>query len=77
MTFKDSTDYSGNLMADISTNPSTQDYKYGGKELDRTYGLDLFDFNARQLDSKFGNFTSIDPLAEKYYNISPYAYFLV
>ena len=51
-----------------------QDFKYSGKELDRTYGLDLYDFHARQYDPVLGCFNSIDPLAEKYYNISPYAY---
>ena len=64
----------GALMGDISTNPNGQKYKYGGKELDRTYGLDLYDFHARQYDPIGPGFTSIDPLAEKYYGISPYAY---
>lgn len=62
------------LMADISTSPDAQQFKYGGKELDRTSGLDLYDFEARQQDAKLGRFNSIDPLAEKYYGISPYAY---
>lgn len=64
----------GALMGDISTNPDGQKYKYGGKELDRTYGLDLHDFEARQQDPLVGRFTCIDPMAEKYYEISPYAY---
>lgn len=65
----------GALMGDISTNPDEQKYKYGGKELDRTYGLDLHDFEARQQDPIIGGrFTSVDPMAEKYYSISPYAY---
>ncbi|GAB6013520.1 RHS repeat-associated core domain-containing protein, partial [Viscerimonas tarda] len=37
------------------------------------FGLGLYDFEARQLDG-YGGFTSMDPLAEKYYSISPYAY---
>ena len=64
----------GALMGDISTQPEKQDFKYSGKELDRTYGLDLYDFEARQQDPLVGRFTSIDPKAEKYYSISPYAY---
>ncbi len=64
----------GELMADISTSPDAQQFKYGGKELDRSFGLDLYDFHARQQDAKLGRFNSIDPLAEKYYSISPYAY---
>ncbi len=62
------------LMADISTSPDAQQFKYGGKELDRSFGLDLYDFHARQQDAKLGRFNSVDPLAEKYYGISPYAY---
>ena len=41
---------------------------------DRAYGLDLYDFEARQYDAITPWFTSIDPLAEKYYSISPYVY---
>ena len=64
----------GALMGDISTNPDEQKYKYGGKELDRIYGLDLHDFEARQQDPLASRFTGIDPMAEKYYWLSPYAY---
>ena len=48
--------------------------KYNGKEFDRTHGLDWYDYCARQLDPTTGLFTSMDPLCEKYYNISPYSY---
>ena len=37
-------------------------------------GLDLYDFHARQYDPALGRFTTPDPLSEKYYHISPYAY---
>lgn len=37
-------------------------------------GLDLYDFHARQYDPVLGRFTTPDPLSEKYYHISPYAY---
>jgi RHS repeat-associated protein len=47
---------------------------YNGKELDRMHGLNLYDFSARQYDPAIGQFTSMDPLCEKYYHISPYAY---
>jgi hypothetical protein len=39
-------------------------------------GLNLYDFEARQLMTMTPLFTTMDPLAEKYYNISPYAYCL-
>ena len=63
----------GSTMGDISTNEIV-DFKFGGKELDRTFGIDLYDFHARQYDPLIPSFTSIDPMAEKYYGISPYAY---
>ena len=40
------------------------------------HGVDWYDFEARMLDSKGGGFTTMDPLAEKYYSWSPYAYCL-
>ena len=49
-------------------------YKYSGKELDRTCGLNLYDFSARRQDAALGQFTAVDPLAEEFYSISPYAY---
>ena len=49
--------------------------KVNGKELDRTNGLDLYDYGARWMDSRIGaRFTTIDPMCEKYYGVSPYAY---
>ena len=51
-----------------------QPYKYNGKELDRTHGLDWYDYGARNYDAIVPVFTSLDPLCEKYYHISPYAY---
>ena len=64
----------GSLMGDISTNQSLQSYMYSGKELDRTYGLDLYDFHARQQDPILGRFTKPDQKSEDYYGISPYTY---
>ena len=51
-----------------------QNHLYNGKELDRMHGLNLYDYSARQYDAALGQFTSMDPLCEKYYHISPYAY---
>ena len=42
--------------------------------LDRANGLDMYDFHARQYDMSVPRFTTIDPMAEKYPSISPYAY---
>jgi len=38
------------------------------------HGLDMYDYSARYMESGIGRFTSVDPLAEKYYGISPYVY---
>jgi RHS repeat-associated protein len=64
----------GGLFGDVNTEPGLQPYKFGGKEFQHTHGLDLYDFHARQYDPAIGLFTSMDPLCEKYYHISPYAY---
>lgn len=59
-----------------STNQGYQKYKYNGKEFDEMHGLNEYDYGARQSDPAIGRFTSMDPLCEKYYNVSPYAYCL-
>ena len=58
----------------FSTDQGTQKFKYNGKELDLMHGLNLYDYGARLYDPLVGQFTSIDPLCEKYYSVSPYAY---
>ena len=61
----------GGLMGD-SRNAATQPYKYIGKELDRTHGLDWYDNGARHYDPVTGRWNVMDALAEKYYPWSPY-----
>jgi len=64
----------GGLMADISTNSDAQPHKYNGKELDRMHGLDMYDYGARYYDAAIGRWPTMDALAEKNPEISPYAY---
>lgn len=64
----------GGVYGDVSTNSELQGFKYTGKELDHQHGLDAYDFGARMYDPATAVWTSMDPLCEKYYNISPYAY---
>lgn len=55
-----------------STGSSYQAYKYNGKEFERLISEDWYDYGARHMDGM--RFTTMDPMAEKYYSISPYAY---
>ncbi len=66
----------GTPYADPSTvlGATLQPYKYNGKELDRMHGLDTYDYGARQYAPILGRWDRMDPLCEKYYSISPYAY---
>ena len=60
-----------------ATNPgdvaSAQPYKYNGKEFVEMHGYDTYDYGARGYYPASGRFMTVDPLAEKYYSISPYA----
>ena len=51
-----------------------QPYKYNGKELDLMHGLNTYDYGARQYDPILARWDRVDPLCEKYYEVSPYAY---
>lgn len=55
-------------------NPGSQPYKYGGKEFVEMHGLDEYDSVARWYYPAIMRTTTPDPLAEKYYDISPYAW---
>ena len=61
----------GMLMA---AEAGVQPHKYGGKELDRQNGLDWYDSQARWYDPALGRTTTMDPKAEEYPAISPYAW---
>ena len=72
--FRQASDFNVNLTAAISissTSPVSQ-YKYGGKEWNPT-SLS-YDFGARNYLPAVPRWNSMDPLAEKYYSISPYVY---
>jgi RHS repeat-associated protein len=60
----------------FASSNNVQPYKYNGKELDTKKGLNWYDYGARMYDAALGRFTTNDPLAEKYYSISQYAYCL-
>jgi RHS repeat-associated protein len=53
----------------------TNRYTFSGKEKQTVKDLGWLDFTARMLsDSEIPLFTTQDPLAEKYYSVSPYVY---
>ena len=52
----------------------SQPYLYNGKEIDMMHGLEWYDYGARMYDPGICRFMTMDPLCEKYYSISPYAY---
>ena len=66
----------GTPYADPSTilNANMQPYKYNGKEFDKMHGLNTYDYGARQYNPITARWDRVDPLGEKYYSISPYAY---
>ena len=54
----------------------SQRWLFGNKELDRTSGLDLYDFEARAYDPTIIRFRRPDDFAFKYQSTSPYTYCL-
>jgi RHS repeat-associated core domain len=66
--------YPSGLPWGESEGANKQPYKYNGKEFIEMHGYDTYDYGARGYYPAIMRFTTVDPLAEKYYSISPYAY---
>ena len=64
----------GMLMSDISTSSADNRFRYNGKEYQHDLNLEWYDYGARFYDPALARWHSMDPLAEKYYGISPYMY---
>ena len=58
----------------ISTGLDLQARKYGGKEFDKMHGLNEYNSESRHHYPAICRTTTIDPLCEKYYSASPYAW---
>ena len=67
-------DLFGGIIPELSTGMGMQPYGYNGKELDPMHGLYTYDYGARQYDPATILWDRMDPLCEKYYNVSPYVY---
>ena len=48
--------------------------KVNGKELDVMHGMNTYDYGAMQYNPVTARWDRPDPLAEKYYSVSPYVY---
>ena len=53
---------------------ATNRYRYNSKEEQALFSTPYSDYGARQYHATTGSWLSIDPLADKYYSISPYAF---
>ena len=49
-------------------------FQFSGKESQELLDLNAYDFGARMYDASLGRWNMVDPLGEKYVNLSPYNY---
>lgn len=63
----------GERYSTIGNATSSRDL-FNGKETQTTGNVDLLDYGARMYDTRLGRWLTQDPLAEKYYSMSPYNY---
>ena len=65
---------SGLQFCNSTTDSDVQPRRYNGKEYDKMHGLNTYDYGARQYNPVTARWDRMDPLCEKYYGVSPYAY---
>jgi RHS repeat-associated protein len=65
-----------NISALSSTAPLSKPnrFKLSGNEEQTEFDLNVYDFNARTYDPALGRFMNIDPMADQFYNLTPYNY---
>ena len=66
--------YASGQPMKVSIGQNIQRYKYNNKEFEELNGLNEYDNQARRYYPAICRTTTMDPLAEKYYSISPYAW---
>ncbi len=66
--------YASGVPMRISSNRDQQPYLYNGKEFIEAHGLNEYDSQARMYYATIMRTTTMDPLAEDYYHISPYSW---
>jgi RHS repeat-associated protein len=62
------------LQTAEAPNVKGNSFKYNGKELEKSFGLEMYDYGARMQDPQLGVWHSIDPLSEISRKWSPYNY---
>ena len=66
--------YPSGLPWETNLGVSEQPFKYGSKEFVEMHGLDEYDSEARWYYPAIMRTTTMDPMCEKYYSTSPYAW---
>ena len=64
----------GMQFCDGTKNYLDQKHKYNGKEFDNMYGLNTYDYGARQYNPVTLRWDRVDPMCEEDYGTSPYVY---
>lgn len=64
----------GNIIPELSHHVGFQPYAFNGKELERSFGLNIHDFGFRMYDSVLGRWTSMDRKSEDYLPTTPYSF---
>ncbi len=65
---------SASAVSPSAPGASLQPYRFNGKESQKFAGLPYLDYDARFYHQLSSRWTTMDPLAEKYYSVSPYAF---
>src|SRR5690606_18900140 len=63
-----------NEIANSCRSEEAEQYKYNGKEYEDNFGLNMYEYGARNYDPAVGRFFNIDRLTEKFSNMTPYQY---
>ena len=66
--------YPFGLRWSVGSDLASNRYRFNGKEEQSVFGVPYIDYGARQYDPLLARWSAPDPLSEKYYGISPYAY---
>jgi RHS repeat-associated protein len=65
---------SASAVSSSAPGASLQPYRFNGKESQEFAGLPYLDYGARYYHPLSSRWTTMDPMAEKYYSVSPYAF---